>query len=406
MVKFGSLALAAALTAGCLVGCGGTADAPANTPADTSKEENNAADNTDDNTADAVKELSGKISLAGSTSMEKVCEGLMEGFMETYQDVTVTTEYTGSGAGLESLTAGSVDIGNASRHVKEEELANGLVENVIALDGIAVITDTANTVGDLSVEDLAQIYTGEITNWSELGGADGAIVVIGRESGSGTRDAFEELVEVKDECAYAQELDSTGAVLAKVAATEGAIGYVSLDVVDDTAPLTYNGGHCGKIRLRQHKLCHLTCRLCAAGHCHAAVRLLHCQHIVDTVTGHCHRVSPLFHSQNQLFLHLGRHSAKYGIIFRSLINFLLRCECAGIHKTLCAGDTCPPCHFRCGHRAVAGNYLDRDTLLCKILESPGCFFPDAVAQQHQCHRGHTGRCFATFRKLPFIPHHQ
>lgn len=242
MVKFGSLALAAALTAGCLVGCGGTADAPANTPADTSKEENNAADNTDDNTADAVKELSGKISLAGSTSMEKVCEGLMEGFMETYQDVTVTTEYTGSGAGLESLTAGSVDIGNASRHVKEEELANGLVENVIALDGIAVITDTANTVGDLSVEDLAQIYTGEITNWSELGGADGAIVVIGRESGSGTRDAFEELVEVKDECAYAQELDSTGAVLAKVAATEGAIGYVSLDVVDDTVTaLSLNG---------------------------------------------------------------------------------------------------------------------------------------------------------------------
>ncbi len=242
MVKFGSLALAAALTAGCLVGCGGTADEPANTPVDTSKVENNAADNTDDNTADAVKELSGKISLAGSTSMEKVCEGLMEGFMETYQDVTVTTEYTGSGAGLESLTAGSVDIGNASRHVKEEELANGLVENVIALDGIAVITDTANTVGDLSVEDLAQIYTGEITNWSELGGADGAIVVIGRESGSGTRDAFEELVEVKDECAYAQELDSTGAVLAKVAATEGAIGYVSLDVVDDTVTaLSLNG---------------------------------------------------------------------------------------------------------------------------------------------------------------------
>ena len=110
------------------------------------------------------------------------------------------------------------------------------------MDGIAVITDTANTVGDLSVEDLAQIYTGEITNWSELGGADGAIVVIGRESGSGTRDAFEELVEVKDECAYAQELDSTGAVLAKVAATEGAIGYVSLDVVDDTVTaLSLNG---------------------------------------------------------------------------------------------------------------------------------------------------------------------
>lgn len=178
--------------------------------------------------------LSGTVTLAGSTSMEKVCEALMEGFMEKYPSITVTTEYTGSGAGIESLNAGSVDIGNASRHIKDEEVANGATENVVALDGIAVISDKENLVTDLTSEQLAGIYTGEITNWSELGGNDEQIVVIGRESGSGTRDAFEELNGIKDACNYAQELDSTGAVLAKVASTPGAIGYVSLDVVDDS----------------------------------------------------------------------------------------------------------------------------------------------------------------------------
>ena len=218
-------------------GCGDTQDsATTNSTADAATtnesvaQENNATvEATTDNT-----DVSGTISLAGSTSMEKLCEALMEGFMEAYPNVTVTTEYTGSGAGLESLAAGSVDIGNASRHIKDSEAESGAVENVVALDGIAVITDLDNAVTDLSTEDLAKVYTGEIKNWSELGGNDEAIVVIGRESGSGTRDAFEELVEVKDACAYAQELDSTGAVLAKVAATPGAIGYVSLDVVDDT----------------------------------------------------------------------------------------------------------------------------------------------------------------------------
>lgn len=180
------------------------------------------------------EELSGKISLAGSTSMEKVCEALMEGFMEKYPEITVTTEYTGSGAGLESLASGSVDIGNASRHVKDGELSNGLVENVIALDGIAVIVNSESRVTELTTQQLCQIYTGEITNWGELGGADEAIVVIGRENGSGTRDAFEELLKIANQCKYAQELDSTGAVLAKVASIEGSIGYVSLDVVDSS----------------------------------------------------------------------------------------------------------------------------------------------------------------------------
>lgn len=154
--------------------------------------------------------------------------------MEKYPDINVTTEYTGSGAGIESLEAGSVDIGNSSRNLKDSELEAGAVENIVAIDGIAVIVDKENTVTELSSEDLSKIYKGEVTNWSELGGNDEAIVVIGRENGSGTRSAFEELLKLEDACRYAQELDSTGGVLAKVASTPGAIGYVSLDVVDDT----------------------------------------------------------------------------------------------------------------------------------------------------------------------------
>ena len=179
-------------------------------------------------------ELNGTIKLAGSTSMEKLCEAMAESFMEKNPGVTVTVEYTGSGAGLESLAAGSVDIGNASRGLKDEEKASGEVENIVAIDGIAVITNKSCSIKDVTSKDLAKIYTGEITDWAELGGEEQPIIVIGREAGSGTRDAFEELLEVKDVCAYAQELDSTGAVLAKVGTTPGAIGYVSLDVVDDT----------------------------------------------------------------------------------------------------------------------------------------------------------------------------
>lgn len=179
-------------------------------------------------------ELNGTIKLAGSTSMEKLCEAMSESFMEKNPGVTVTVEYTGSGAGLESLAAGSVDIGNASRGLKDEEKASGEVENIVAIDGIAVITNKSCSINDVTSKDLAKIYTGEITDWAELGGEEQPIIVIGREAGSGTRDAFEELLEVKDVCAYAQELDSTGAVLAKVGTTPGAIGYVSLDVVDDT----------------------------------------------------------------------------------------------------------------------------------------------------------------------------
>lgn len=229
--KILSLLVAASMLTFGLTACGGTETETTTDPVEETNQDAGAEDTADQ--AD-TSDLNGTISLAGSTSMEKLCEALSESFMEKYPNITVTVEYTGSGAGLESLAAGSIDIGNSSRHLKDEEAATGAVENVVAIDGIAVIVDKENSVTDISAEDLAKIYKGEITNWSELGGEDEAIVVIGREAGSGTRDAFEELLEVADECAYAQELDSTGGVLAKVASTPGSIGYVSLDVVDDT----------------------------------------------------------------------------------------------------------------------------------------------------------------------------
>ena len=229
-----SLLVAASMLTFGLTACGGTETETAADPAAEENQDAGAEDTADQAEQENTSDLSGTISLAGSTSMEKLCEALSESFMEKYPNITVTVEYTGSGAGLESLAAGSIDVGNSSRHLKDEETATGAVENVVAIDGIAVIVDKENSVTDISAEDLAKIYKGEITNWSELGGEDEAIVVIGREAGSGTRDAFEELLEVADECAYAQELDSTGGVLAKVASTPGSIGYVSLDVVDDT----------------------------------------------------------------------------------------------------------------------------------------------------------------------------
>ena len=183
---------------------------------------------------EAVADLSGSISMAGSTSMEKLATALSEVFMAKYPGITVTAEFTGSSAGIESLAAGSVDIGNSSRSLKDSEKEAGAVENIVAIDGIAVVVDPANTVAGLSKDQLVGIYKGEIKNWSEVGGTDAPIVVVGREAGSGTRGAFEELLEVEDLCVYANELDSTGAVMAKVASTPGAIGYVSLDVVDKT----------------------------------------------------------------------------------------------------------------------------------------------------------------------------
>lgn len=228
MKKLIAMALAGVLALS-MAACGAqSAETTATTAAATT-----AAAETAEAAAEAAK-LSGTVTLAGSTSMQKLCEAMIESFEEAYPDITVTAEYTGSGAGLESLVGGKTDIGNASRALKDGEKDSGAVENIVAIDGIAVITHTSNTVSDLTSQQLTDIYTGKITNWVDLGGADEAIVVLGREAGSGTRGAFEELLDVADQCAYAQELDSTGGVLAKVASTPGSIGYVSLDVVDDT----------------------------------------------------------------------------------------------------------------------------------------------------------------------------
>ncbi len=181
-----------------------------------------------------TKDLSGTITMAGSTSMEKLANAAAEAFMLKYTNVLVSPEFTGSSAGIEAVVAGTVDIGNSSRNLKDTEISSGAIENIVAIDGIAVIVDRANITLSLNKDQLVQIYKGEVTNWSEVGGADQPIVVVGRESGSGTRGAFEELLEIEDMCRYSNEINSTGGVLAKVSSIPGAIGYVSLDVIDDS----------------------------------------------------------------------------------------------------------------------------------------------------------------------------
>lgn len=218
-----------------LVACGNGDAATAQPSAvESSAAESTVAASSEAASAETTADLSGSISMVGSTSMEKLANALSEAFMEEYPDVTVTAEFVGSGAGIEAVTNGTADIGNSSRSLKDEEKAAGVVENVVAIDGIAVCVDPANEVADLTKEQLTNIYNGTITNWKEVGGADEPIIVIGREAGSGTRGAFEELVDLKDACKYANELDSTGAVIAKVASTPGAIGYASLDALDDS----------------------------------------------------------------------------------------------------------------------------------------------------------------------------
>lgn len=218
-----------------LVACGnGDATTAQPSAVESSAAESTVAASSEATPAETTADLSGSISMVGSTSMEKLANALSEAFMEEYPDVTVTAEFVGSGAGIEAVTNGTADIGNSSRSLKDEEKAAGVVENIVAIDGIAVCVDPANEVADLTKEQLTNIYNGTITNWKEVGGADEPIIVIGREAGSGTRGAFEELVDLKDACKYANELDSTGAVIAKVASTPGAIGYASLDALDDS----------------------------------------------------------------------------------------------------------------------------------------------------------------------------
>lgn len=224
----------AALTGAMILGLAGCSKTNVETDATTTPTATTAATETNAGTDTASTDLKGSITLAGSTSMEKYANALAEAFMEQYPNVTVQAEFTGSSAGVEAVLAGQCDIGNSSRNLKDEEKAKGAVENIVAIDGIAVVTDPAGTIADLSKEQLSSIYAGTVKNWKELGGTDQPIVVVGREAGSGTRGAFEEILGLVDQCQYANELDSTGAVMAKVASTPGAIGYVSLDVIDDT----------------------------------------------------------------------------------------------------------------------------------------------------------------------------
>ena len=180
-------------------------------------------------------DISGKITLNGSTSMEEFVNALSEGIKEQYPNLTLEPQFTGSSAGIEAAIDGTSDIGNSSRSLTEEEISKGIVENIVALDGIAIITHPESTVTDLTTDQLKNIYNGTIKNWSEVGGEDMGIVVIGREAGSGTRGAFEEIMGLEDQCSYSQEIDSTGAVVGKVESTPGAIGYVSLDVIENSS---------------------------------------------------------------------------------------------------------------------------------------------------------------------------
>lgn len=224
----GAAAAAAALTA-----CGGSASsAAASSVAST-------ASSTAASTASGS--LSGNVATGGSTSMKNVIAALTEGFAEVEPGVTVSYDPTGSGAGITGATDKTLDIGLSSRGLKDEE-KNDVDGTVIALDGIAIIVNKASKVEDLTVDKLKQMFTGEITNWADVGGDDGEIVLIGREAGSGTRDGFESIVDVKDSCKYAQELTATGAVISAVEANPLAIGYASLSAVGDTVKMVTVGG--------------------------------------------------------------------------------------------------------------------------------------------------------------------
>ena len=190
----------------------------------------------------SADKLSGSVATDGSTSMEKVIGVLGESFMEMNPDVSFTYNPTGSGSGITAVSEKRCDIGLSSRALKDEEKNNGLTETVLAYDGIAIIVNPENAISDLSVEDIARIYTGEITNWKDLGGADAEIVVIGREAGSGTRDGFESITGTSEKCVYRQELTSTGDVITTVSQNPAAIGYASLSAVKDTVKALTVGG--------------------------------------------------------------------------------------------------------------------------------------------------------------------
>ena len=236
MKKILAIVLALVLALGLLTACGASSSSSSQAPAEESSSASTPA------SEPAEESVSGVVNVSGSTSMESVVLALGEAFKEMYPDVTVNYSGTGSGAGVEAAQTGTSDIGLSSRELKEEETAAGAVANVVAKDGVAVIVNPANGVEDLTVEQIADIFSGKITNWSELGGEDMEIAVYGREAGSGTRGAFEEIVGVVDACQLTNEYSSTGDLVGNVAGNENAIGYASLSAVDETVKAVKVGG--------------------------------------------------------------------------------------------------------------------------------------------------------------------
>ena len=236
----------AAAAAGALAACGGSSSS--STAASTASSASSTASSVASSAAEAANDLSslsGTVATGGSTSMNSVIEALSEGFAEVAPGVTVSYDPTGSGAGITGAVEQTLDIGLASRALHDDE--TGVTATTVALDGIAMVVNNENTVSDLSIEQLAQIFKKEITNWADVGGEDGEIVVIGREAGSGTRDGFESIVGVEDACVYDQELTATGAVISAVASNKLAIGYASLSAVGDTVKtLTVEGVECSE----------------------------------------------------------------------------------------------------------------------------------------------------------------
>ena len=217
-----------------LTGCGSSSSDASKTDSASSKDSTSADSSS--------SSLSGTVATDGSTSMEKVIGYLSEAFMQENPNVKVTYNPTGSGSGIEAVGKGSCDIGLASRDLTDDEKSSGLTQTTIAVDGIAMIVNPDNGVDDLTIDQIAQIYTGAITNWKDVGGSDGDIVVIGREAASGTRDGFETITDTKDKCKYAQELTSTGDVIQTVAGNPNAIGYASLADLNDSVKAIKVGG--------------------------------------------------------------------------------------------------------------------------------------------------------------------
>ena len=228
MKKIIALALTAVMALSVLTACGSKNDTPADT-------------NTDNN-APTETTLSGTVSTDGSTSMEKVINSLGESFTAVNTGVKFTYNPTGSGSGIQAVSEGRCDIGLSSRALKDSEKSSGLIETVVALDGIAIVVNLENPVSDLDIETIAKIYTGEITNWKDVGGDDAEIVLIGREAGSGTRDGFESITGTSGSCQYRQELTSTGDVINTVSKNPNAIGYASLSAVGDSIKALTVGG--------------------------------------------------------------------------------------------------------------------------------------------------------------------